>query len=1070
MLLTESACSTYRRNCSSVELPWGVSVNQDLYEELIRSGNFKKAYHVAEFPNSGALSLGRQDTSLLEDLIGRPEVPALQRAHLLKWRADLHLKANEFDQCENLRKQVSEIFEREGHKSGVLRLELNKITEPIKQTYTREESKKKIVSIKKELEELGDWYTVKDAMLHLSQLAVETDDDELLQQLDDEYEHIRHDCMSTLDWWSKELILIMYWGYRGKYQGNQLREFEEIYHKFATNSFKALAASAAIFISKIYETLGNEDESEKWMSKVLSSESINEAAGPGFFCVTSPFLHRLKIANSRQTSLHEEKRLLREFLSDIETRLKTRPPAFESEQVSLAIQHAHGCYQEQLANEPRRPFSEVKALTNMCEESAERIIPVLPEENRASFSAALAQKRGAMLWMEACQETPTNIELISAATKHYQEALEIHLDKGNQDTLGEVYSCIGQCNMTIFLHSTSKPDTPLRTEEFYEAEKYLRLAEATAANANPLPARQLKVNLLQSLWLCGIIHGLEPKGESIPQNWSARQECAKWLELAKDLLDQERRELSTIGTQQAVTAKQAVRRSIHAESLFKNAIRYSFLTNDLPTLWRWVQEAKARSISDLLALGINIPQTLRHCIDEHERASILFKEEIQLLAQTSSKTGSARITSLLRLDTLRSQMKCVPQLANLLSLREGWPIPLEKLREMNNNLNAADMTDRRVFFVDYFTFNGTLHALVVTPEDISYWSWKIETQALQSWALHWLSPEEPESLSDDECGDDELISGLNKLNTDDMTPLQLLSGLVEPLVQSSKPGDILVICPTEGLHSLPLHAATIDDDSSVSLIERNPVVYTPSLTVLDQCISRNTADSYSQNRACHKSIVGVFEYPEPVRQMAEYIQLHLDASTSVYVEDNISKPKFKEICEESSELLFFGHCNPGKSNILEQNLRLHDPVDKSEWDPSLSNTYTVSDFFVTDLKASLVTLIACGSASQAIQAGDEPLGLVAALLCAGANSVIGTMWNVNAGAGKVFAEKFYRNLSKAERPTGGASGLVNLAIVMQETIKEMKTGMDAGIGSEIVHWAPFVLHGSWLKGHTAERP
>jgi len=52
-------------------------------------------------------------------------------------------------------------------------------------------------------------------------------------------------------------------------------------------------------------------------------------------------------------------------------------------------------------------------------------------------------------------------------------------------------------------------------------------------------------------------------------------------------------------------------------------------------------------------------------------------------------------------------------------------------------------------------------------------------------------------------------------------------------------------------------------------------------------------------------------------------------------------------------------------------------------------------------------LIACGSASESSTPGDEPLGIITSLLCAGASSVIGTLWKVEARQGMNFSRRIY---------------------------------------------------------------
>ena len=55
---------------------------------------------------------------------------------------------------------------------------------------------------------------------------------------------------------------------------------------------------------------------------------------------------------------------------------------------------------------------------------------------------------------------------------------------------------------------------------------------------------------------------------------------------------------------------------------------------------------------------------------------------------------------------------------------------------------------------------------------------------------------------------------------------------VEPILKWAEPGDYLYLVPHDVLHYLPLHTLKVEGGY---LIERNPVLYTPSASVLKYC-------------------------------------------------------------------------------------------------------------------------------------------------------------------------------------------------------------------------------------------
>ena len=121
----------------------------------------------------------------------------------------------------------------------------------------------------------------------------------------------------------------------------------------------------------------------------------------------------------------------------------------------------------------------------------------------------------------------------------------------------------------------------------------------------------------------------------------------------------------------------------------------------------------------------------------------------------------------------------------------------------------------------------------------------------------------------------------------------------------------------------------------------------------------------------------------------------------------------------------------------------------------------VKDLFGFRVNVSHVSLLACASAVQEFQPGDEPLGLVTAFLAAGATSVLGTLWPVQSSAARVFSEHFYSYLSSSATRDNEA-GMYDLAYATREAILDVKQHWEF---RQPYFWAPFVLHGAWfLRG------
>ena len=91
----------------------------------------------------------------------------------------------------------------------------------------------------------------------------------------------------------------------------------------------------------------------------------------------------------------------------------------------------------------------------------------------------------------------------------------------------------------------------------------------------------------------------------------------------------------------------------------------------------------------------------------------------------------------------------------------------------------------------------------------------------------------------------------------------------------------------------------------------------------------------------------------------------------------------------------------------------------------------------------------CGASVMAT--GDEPLGLIPALLYAGANTVVATLWRVHQESAALTMRHFYAELTRTGGNISKADALRNAMLTVQKT---------EGFQTEY-HWAPFVLNGDW---------
>jgi len=197
---------------------------------------------------------------------------------------------------------------------------------------------------------------------------------------------------------------------------------------------------------------------------------------------------------------------------------------------------------------------------------------------------------------------------------------------------------------------------------------------------------------------------------------------------------------------------------------------------------------------------------------------------------------------------------------------------------------------------------------------------------------------------------------------------------------------------------------------------------------------------------------------------------------------------------QADYMCFIGHCESSTTtNMLQQGLVLpaHNTTttntngNNGNNGNSDSDIFTASDLFAITVRTSSLTLLACASAREAHGPGDEPLGLASALLCAGATSVVGTLWKAQLGTAREFLDVFDFALNRSIVRGGGGGGggdsggdsggggdgdskggLVDLAVAVQSAALRLKRTHD-GDTCHPYHWAAFVLYGSWFMARGA---
>ena len=567
--------------------------------------------------------------------------------------------------------------------------------------------------------------------------------------------------------------------------------------------------------------------------------------------------------------------------------------------------------------------------------------------------------------------------------------------------------------------------------------------------------------------------------------------------------DRVRAELTALGGLNAAENKRRVQAVVSTRSGFDIALHVTTHEGMALKAWEWIQRTKARSLGDLLGSQVQLPEGLLAHIAASEEALEFYEHMRQKGEERKESQSLLKISDLIESDEHVAKMRQSPVLKMLVDLREGAPLPLSDLQQELHHLQKATGS-RAIVLVDWlFRANEIWMLTVKEVGEPSLEMLPITVTEITEWrTLHMQSSSEHDL-------------GIMTDDRDEHSPMHKLVPLIKPLVSRSHAEDILILSPTGVLHSIPLHAIHLTcNEDQIPLIERHPIVYAASITTFVQCCRRARDETPQTSHI--KTFVEAYEdfagYDFEPKEQAEVRDLMTELARETNGDSHCGRDvlwdDFSSLAEKSSMLLFHGHCDLKADEPKSQGLRLPLPAGQESDDsgehvpqysiyltgillleakltphvPQNAVLFSVPAFFDLDLRhAPHITLMACASTAQAITAGDEPLGLVTALLCAGAASVLGTMWPVESRTARAFERRFIANWrtatfsgdiaadenelqeqddsNKTSRQEEHGKGWLNLALAVRETVLDLREGAWT---KEVYHWGGFVLHGSFF--------
>ena len=255
-----------------------------------------------------------------------------------------------------------------------------------------------------------------------------------------------------------------------------------------------------------------------------------------------------------------------------------------------------------------------------------------------------------------------------------------------------------------------------------------------------------------------------------------------------------------------------------------------------------------------------------------------------------------------------------------------------------------------------------------------------------------------------------------------------LESLYGELIAPLRPllrGEHIIFVPHGPLHFLPFHALR---NGQEYLCNAFTISYAPSATVFSLCQQKS-----ARTRASAGALVlGIADERAP--QILDEVKsvAALLPHSSLPLADSASSSLLREKGSQCSVLHIATHGIYRQDNPMFSGIRLGD---------GYLNLY---DLYQMRLNATLVTLSGCATGMNFVAAGDELLGLQRGLFCAGATTLLLSLWDVHDQSTAQLMQHFYREFIRT----------CKAASALQHAMQELRQQ-----NPHPYFWAPFVLVG-----------
>ncbi len=446
------------------------------------------------------------------------------------------------------------------------------------------------------------------------------------------------------------------------------------------------------------------------------------------------------------------------------------------------------------------------------------------------------------------------------------------------------------------------------------------------------------------------------------------EKALDYFRKARSLVESQRRSIRTETSKIGFASdKQAV---------YQGIVRTALKLGDKALVIEVAEQAKSRALVDMLATKSDFGIYGQRAQDVAAAFTEFQNIDSELSIQAPDTSVARRVELAAQLQQAAKRLQALaPQLASLVTTGS---ISVERM--------AAGLGPQETL-VGFFGATNTLYGYTLAGAEIRIFQ-------LDGFGLA------------DDAG--EFVQSIKKRRrqTKDLAEV-MYKRLMRPM-QSSIAGRDLLIVPHGSLHYVPFAAL---HDGERYLAQGRAIRYLPSAMMLGlmpeaRAMSKSGKDPVNRLLILGNPDLGQVALDLPAAQLeAQDLQTMFSSNSELFIRRAATETLIKDRAFDFSHIHVASHGEFSSDTPLQSRLKL-------ATDDKNDGMLTVSEIYGLRLSASLVMLSACETGLGSISSGDDVVGLTRGFLYAGAQNVVGSLWEVDDDATAELSRLMYAGLKK----------------------------------------------------------